>query len=382
MKHELSDMLRDATSDPPAPRYSVDDFVAAGRRRQRRGRTLLAVSGTAAAVLAIAGAVAVPQLLRAGEAPPPVPVAAPSSPVPSAIPFSYPEDDFTGSIASYEAAGYTVSATALVTPGYQGSWITDPDETSPVKGRTAEIHEVPVSAGRLVVYREGAFDPEPARKAVEVEVGGGTGYYREGVPVPDEVRDKGRKIVPGKTSETTLTWEYADDAWAVVALAGEVGAAGLVEIAEGLTGSAPVPVRVGFKLGYIPAGFELASAGEADDELGAPLPGQSSVGLVYGRYPYTKLQEPTSSLADIPQLRLRVFPGWWPDLPADVGAKPYCVDGGDSLCYRSTADGRYVAELSGYTVVRSEELVKMLHGLTFADPAAEGTWFDATESVR
>lgn len=61
-----------------------------------------------------------------------------------------------------------------------------------------------------------------------------------------------------------LAWQYADDAWAVIQ--NETGADGRVlpaaaevSIANGLRTGPPIPARIPFTPGYLPAGWELAS---------------------------------------------------------------------------------------------------------------------------
>jgi hypothetical protein len=142
-------------------------------------------------------------------------------------------------------------------------------------------------------------------------------------------------------------------------------------------------VRVGFGLGYVPKGFELAAAGEAESGLGVPLDGQSFVRLLNGDFPYRGLTEPPIDSfvvrdRQLPTIQLTMYPSWWSD-HSRPSARPFCAEAG--LCYRSTDDGKFVVELNSGGAVTDAQAIRILEQLTFADPTDRATWFDATEAV-
>ncbi|GAA2492393.1 hypothetical protein [Winogradskya humida] len=379
MKHELSDMLQDAKSDAPAPRYTVEDALAAGHKRQRQRRALWAVSGSAAVVLAVAGAAAVPQLLPSHEK------AAPAAALPQAAagkpsPFAYPASDFTGNIESYKAGTLTVSDTVLVTPGYQVANVIGEGEGSKTIDLKGKSHSSPNWVGSLVTYAKGVFDPKVAEKGTAQKVGSHSGYFTAGQKEGTDPK-KGAAVY----SKTTLSWEYADDSWAVISVFGgeKLTAADLAKLGAGLNAGPAEPTKVNFKLGYVPAGYTLSAAGRTDDGLTAPVPGKSYLRLLKGDFPYKNL---TDTVIDpyvvgdqqLPVLSFTVYPAWNQKYEAP-GKTPYCPT--DSICYRYTDDGKYFIEAGGGGFVSDDELRKILSNVTFANVEDSATWFDATSAV-
>jgi hypothetical protein len=377
--HELSDMLRDAKSDAPPPRYSVQDALTAGRRRQQRRRALWAGTGSAAVVLAVAGAVAVPQLLPEGNGKSTT-VTTGSTPskagTPVQAPFAYPSAEFSGTFTKYTVGELTVEGTVLVTPGYQVAAITAPGKGQAYEDEKGGTYYAPNVIGHVVTYAKGAFDPAKAEKGTKA----GPGYFHAG-----EKQKPPKPGFPAPYADSTYTWRYAGDAWAQVIVQGRLKypAAKLASIATNLTAGTEAPVKVGFKLGYVPAGFTLGSAGTTSDYLESSFAGTSYLRLIKGEFPYEKL---TGTVGDpfivrdrqLPILSLQVYPAKEQKYdPPAAGA--YCPQEG--LCYRYTADKKFFVELNGGGFIGNAEMLKMLNGVTFADPADESTWVAATEAV-
>ena len=381
MKRELSDMLVQAKSDPPPLRYSVEDAVAAGRKRQRRLRAAWTGAGSAAAVVAVIAAIAVPQIVADGRPAQVVPAAS-QTPKQEPAPFAYPADKFAGNIAGFTAGDLTVSDSVHVTPGYQVAVIVAPGHGAPMEDKAGALHQTPNDVGRLVVYRPGAFDPARAVSGEQVSVNGNLGYYKK--PTVTKMAIK----IPGQT-DGTLTWEYADDAWAVVAIhaTAKVTKQQLTAVAGKVALGPPEPVKVGFKLSYVPAGFQLAAAGTSDRMLTSPLTGESYILLLKGDFPYQALTAPAQepyvlNRKQLPLLEITVYPRWYGKYGSGGNrgpALPFCVS--DSLCYRFTDDGKYEIVVAGGGTVPDAELIKVLTSVTLADPADAGTWFDATDAV-
>jgi hypothetical protein len=370
-------MLRDAKSDAPPPRYSVQDALTAGRKRQKQRRALWAGTGSVAVVLAVAGAVAVPQLLPESNSTATTATAgSATSKAPAKAPFGYPSADFSGTFAKYKVGDLTVEGTVLVTPGYQVAAITAPGKGQAYEGKKGERYYAPNVIGHVVTYAKGVFDPAKAKKGTKA----GSGYFHAG-----EKQQAPKPGFPAPYSESTYTWMYADNAWGQVIVEGRLkySAAKLASIATGLAGATEEPVKVGFKLGYVPAGFALGAAGTTSDYLEASFDGTSYLRLIKGNFPYKKL---TGTVGDpfvvgdqqLPILSLQVYPAREQKYTAP-GDAAYCPEEG--LCYRYTADKKFFIELNGGGFIGNTEMLKMLNGVTFADPADESTWFAATEAV-
>ncbi|MFB9357534.1 hypothetical protein [Actinoplanes nipponensis] len=371
-------MLRDAQADAPPPRYGVQDALRAGRKRQQRRRALWAGTGSAAAVLAVAAAVAVPQLLPAGSGRSTTVNAGSTtaSKAPAKAPFAYPSTAFSGTFAKYTVGDLTVDGTVLVTPGYQVASITAPGRGQAYEDENGDRYYAPNVIGHVVTYAKGVFDPSRARKDPKA----GAGYFHAG-----EKKQAIKPGLPAPYAESTYTWKYADDAWAQVIVGGglKYPATKLASIAQGLTGGAEQPVKVGLRLGYVPAGFALGAAGTTSDYLGATFDGTSYLRLIKGEFPYEKL---TGTVGDpfivrdkqLPILSLQIYPAREQKYDAP-GTAAYCPQEG--LCYRYTADKKFFVELNGGGFIGNTEMLKMLNSVTFANPADRSTWFAATEAV-
>ena len=387
MKLELSDMLANAKADPPPLRYSVEDAIAAGRKRQRRLRAAWAGVGSAAVVVAVAAAVAVPQVIPDRR---PAPVAPAASPVPTrrVSSFEYPADEYTGNIASFTAGNLTVTGTVHMTPSYQVAVVVAQGRGTPIEDENGTTHQMPNDVGNLVVYRAGVFDPAQFKSGEPVSINGARGYYQSPVMVKPTAANlkfpaRSRQVNPA------LAWEYAANSWAVVATNAnaEITKQQLVAVAGKLTSGTPAPVKVGFKLSYVPAGFNLAAAGASDNNLLSPLDGESYVRLLKGDFPYKGLTAPAQDpfvvgKKQLPLIQIAIYPKWYSKYMAPRGAPvsaAFC--GAESLCYRVTADDQYAIEVNGGGAVPDTELIKMLKLIKLADPGDPGTWLTATDAV-
>ena len=389
MKLELSDMLANAKADPPPLRYSVEDAIAAGRKRQRRLRAAWAGAGSAAVVVAVAAAVAMPQVIPDRRPVGPAPVAPAASPVPTQrVSFEYPADEYTGNIASFTVGNLTVTGTVHMTPGYQVAVVVAQGRGTPIEDENGTTHQMPNDVGNVVVYRAGVFDPAQFESGEPVSINGAHGYYRAPVKVKPTASNlkfpaQARQVNPA------LAWEYADNAWAVVSTNAnaEITKQQLIAVAGKLTSSTPAPVKVGFRLTYVPAGFNLAAAGTSDSNLLSPLEGESYVRLVKGDFAYKGLTEPARDMflvgkKQLPLIQIAIYPKWYSKYVAPRGepvSAAFC--GADSLCYRVTSNGEYDVEVNGGGAVPDAELLKMLKMLKFADPGDPGTWLTATDAV-
>jgi hypothetical protein len=381
MKHELSDMLKAGKENGPPLRYSADDAVAAGRKRQRRQRTIFAGAGSAAAVIAVAAAVAVPQIVAGHKPSPALPAAAASHAAKKA--FTYPAGDFTGNITSFTVGDLKVTDTVHVTPGYQVAIVVAPGNGTDTIDANGKRHHSANDIGQVVVYRKGVYNPKKIESAAKTSVDGHPAYFQKSLPGKPPKGNPGDFPKHAFDTEASLAWQYGDNAWAVVSAAGRVEPTQqqLAAIASKVTAGAAKPTKVGFKLSYVPGGYELAAAGPSDSMLLSPMAGESYIRLLKGDFPYKGLTEPAQdpfvvNNKQLPMVQLALYPSWYSKHSAKTAS---CPDQG--LCYRNTADGKYVLELSLAGSLPNAESIKMLNSVTFADPTDTGTWFKATDAV-
>jgi hypothetical protein len=362
MRHELSDLLQEAKADAPPPRYDASTVVEAGRKLRRRRRSVWAVAGAAVAVAAIA----VPQVLVDGHT-----GSVPAATKPATVaPFEYPAGALIGNIKGFQVDGFTVTGTVQVTPGYQiANVLAKNDGGGDEIDGSGDRHEVVHAAAVLAVYRAGAFDPKAFTSGSPVTVNGHHGFlasYRFGLFAP----------------APAVAWQYADGAWAVVARAqdGPIDEDQLLDIANGVTSTTPATPTVAFRTTYLPTGFRPTATGTVDWQLTAMMPGQSYLELHKGDFAYKNLtmpvyDDPVVGNRPMPMIQLTVYPAWSGKYTPPAGTprnSPFCES--QSLCYRATDDGKYQLEANGGGTLPDSELLKIVKGITFADPGNPSTW--------
>ena len=252
MKLELSEMLKEAKADAPPPRYSVDDAVAAGRKLQVKRRAAWSSGAAATAVVAVAAAIALPQMVTRDSAPTPSGPAA--APAPALQPLTYPESPWEYAFKGYTVGKYKVNDPFLVTANFQQATIRIGDETEDVyegsasssKTRSTKddlkvAYSAPGSSLLLTVYRPGAFEPKLFAGGAKVSVDGKPGLFQKNVPIDGD---------GGPDGQAGLAWQYADDAWAAIYTSqpNEATKKDFVAIADGLTGTKAYPATVVTKL--------------------------------------------------------------------------------------------------------------------------------------
>jgi hypothetical protein len=332
------------------------------------------ISACAAVTVGVAVAVTVPQAVANRQ--PDAGAAATSRQAP-ASPFVYPPDQLAGSIEGFTAGALTVTGTVHVTPGYQVAQIIDASRPAKATDAAGSTYGYTSARGVVTVYRAGVFDPRAFQTGEAVSVNGRPGRYAGAVPLMNGLQ-------PGPA----LAWQYADGAWAVASTRAKdpLSRQQLVDVAAGLRSGPPRTPAVGFKLGYVPAGFKLAGAGTADWMLATSLPGQSYVRLVKGTAVYAgltgPLATPVANGKQLPTLELTLFPSWYAKYSAPTGTPKnasFCQI--SSLCYRSTGDGRWQLEVNGGLATTDQELIRMLDSITFADPARPSSWYPITTAL-
>ncbi|AGL13831.1 hypothetical protein [Actinoplanes sp. N902-109] len=281
-------------------------------------------------------------------------------------PFTYPTGDFSGTFGKFKAGDLTVTGTSQVTTAYQVATITAPGKGQQYEGNDGKTYFAPHVVGHVITYAKGAFKPA------------GTGFH---------AGEKQKPIKPGFPagySDSTYTWEYADGAWGqVVVDGGKYTEKDLAAVAKGLTGTDETPIKVGFKLGQLPDGYRLVSAGQSTNYLEPTFEGQSYVQVVKGDVPTTGLTGTFGDSYDngskqLPNLQFQVFPAWQQKY-MHAGNEPYC--GSEGICYAYTKDKKFFIEAIGGGFVPDSELLTILKSVEFADPTDTATWFPAEKAI-
>jgi hypothetical protein len=200
MRSDLPELLRQARTAVPPPRFDIDDAVTAGRRlRVRRRAGWAGSTGAATLALGLAATVLAPHLGRS-----PGPAAGSASP--RTPQFAFPADPLVGNIQAADFGGtLRMSGTVLVAPTFQAALVTRPDLPGVRTEDDGTRHEYGIAAAVVVVYRPGAFDAAAFTGGEPVSVDGRPGRYITSY-----------QIGPGRRGPA-VAWQYADYAWAVVA---------------------------------------------------------------------------------------------------------------------------------------------------------------------
>ncbi|MGK5738568.1 hypothetical protein [Micromonospora sp. URMC 103] len=398
----VHDLVETATSDAPSPRYTVDDIVAAGRRVQRRRRTGWSVASAAVAVTGVVAAISV-GLPTAAERPTveeqaaamtsAVPVASPSR---LAAGWEFPDDPFTYVFEGFDAGRLHVGNPIVVSRAYQiaplridglvtNDRAVDPAAIAAKKGGSAKKTE---SRGDdpgqlyayLTVYRPGAFAAAKFT-GTRVTVAGHQAIEQEGPRY-------------GANLRRAFAWEYAPGAWAVAETFAEptdVSAADLHGLVDGLRPSVPLPARVPFTVGYLPAGYHAAELGQhtfsglngiasaGDGNYGGAIfasPALPSTGLVE---PYGGAEgaDPAGSFT------IFVLPNDKSNQALKDGAKPPAEPRcGNGFCNAWTADGKTTIQVASGGRLSEAEMTRILKGITLADVTDDSTWPKAATALR
>jgi hypothetical protein len=366
---DMRELLEVARADGPPPRYTVDDIVAAGRRHRRWVRTLR-VGGAAAAVAAVtagvllAGSAVLPRTGGTGSpgsagngglARPVAPVAPPAA---AAQP-----PPFTFMITAYRVGAFRVLPPQEITPTYQRASILAGQPTAQAGHPTSYL-------GRLTLYRPGVR-PAVASGASLLTVQGRPAYLAQGTRrVLDGVTSHFR-VMPSSAPQTvyTLTWQYADDAWAVIAsepnFANEaMSPATEVSIANAFHAGAPVPARIPFRASYLPAGWHVSAImGQsfAAEDVG-------SVSVTYTR-PAASQNPPAKAPSIVVTIGQLDTPP--PDAPKH---KPTCSTTQSFCSWRIPGTGFYLLVEDPSNTLPTTELLRIGQSLVFDNLTKPATW--------
>jgi hypothetical protein len=206
--------------EPQAP-DALDTLAGLDRRRRRRStrQGVIAVIMVSAVTLGVAG---MSILIRDRDlhAPAVRPAAAP-------LEFRFAVDDIPGFTTYYQSLQPDRPALARVFPS----------------GATEGSFD-------LFVFSAGGYDPAAAQAGTPVEVRGKPGFYRTDLPCHCGSDDPG----PG------VAWEYAPNTWALVRTGNSAGSKEtMTRIAAAVRFDKTTPVRVPFRIGWLPEGFRLTA---------------------------------------------------------------------------------------------------------------------------
>jgi hypothetical protein len=379
----MQDLMDLATSEPPPPRYTVDQIVTAGQRVQRRHRRGWIASGaTATVTLGVAAAVTVSSVTSGGSR---ITTASPSgrtaAPVSSDAvhTFPVPAQPFTFTFSGYRVGKLRVSQPIDVSTGYQlasvyaDGLITNDKATDP--NQPVPAQQPPTLYAHLAVYQPGAYDPTRLANARPVTVAGRPGLETSNTGGP-------------RTMTRTLSWQYGTNAWAVIRAssteANYPSAADLRQLAAGLPAATPVAARIPFTMRYVPSGYRL-------DEVAmhaiAGLNGIASArdgnyaGLLFSRpaLPTTGLTEPfggEDGAAPPGSFQISVVSAANANQPPSPG-----LTCGQGFCNRWADSGRVNVQVASGGRLSTSEMTKILSGITLGNVHDDSTWTPVSTAI-
>jgi hypothetical protein len=383
---DMREILLMAKGDAPPARHSVEDIVAAGRLRRRRSFAVrVGGAGAVAAAVATVGVLVSVNLAVSGDhradtlLAPVVVSTSPTTPAP-APPFTFTFD-------GYRVGDYRVLAPDEVTLAYQSAGVLR--DVKDAKGKVTTRY-----AGTLTVFQPKMFDPVRFRSGIALTVQGRDAYQaavQRQMLIGSWDASADRVTAPGDPASTTpktvttqvLAWQYATDAWAV--LEGELSSdanafpvTDRLEIAERFavrTGD-PVPAKLPFRTGYLPAGFTLRS-----------VSGQSMTAENRGMvtFVYARPRASTGPLTGTgDRARDRTAPSvvisvlWVDTPPPDAAKRTSRCNAGQHWCMKTLPGGEfYLAVEDPSKTLPDQELLRIADQLTFATIKNTSTWYPA-----
>jgi hypothetical protein len=377
---DMRDILLMAKGDAPPARHSVDEIIAAGRRRRRRafayrvgGAGMVAAAVATAAVL-----VSVNLTVAGGQGTLVLPAVAPPTPTTPA-----PSPPFTFTFGGYQVGGYRVLAPDEVTPAYQAAGV-----MRDVEGANGKV--TTRYAGSLTVYQPRMFDPARFRTGTRLTVHGREAFQAKLQRQPLGTWDGGVEVftTPGKAKPKTFTvdalaWQYAPDAWAVLEgeLSGDANGfpvADQLKVAErfAVTSGDLVRARLPFRTGHLPAGFTLQSV--SGQSMNAEHRGMTTFVYATPRPSSARLTGTRDLVPDRAVTSVVVSILWVDRPPADAAKRTSRCNPGQHWCMRTLPGGKFwVAVEDPSRTLPDQELLKVADGLTFATIEDNTTWFPA-----
>jgi hypothetical protein len=330
----LHELLADARGELPPNPLDLDEISARGRKIIRRRRW--SVVAAAVAVTLVAGSLF--PFVRGDHRPSPRHLPASTG------------SGFAARLEGFSSGGYQVSASIMVTPGYE----------------IAPITRDQVVVGSVEVYRPGVFDPRVFRTGTPLTVGSTPGFLYVATTTIKYGSGGNQRLAEIKRA--AVAWPYADDAWAVVRSAADgpddgPSAETLQQLASHFTLGPPAPVRLPFQLGYVPPGLSLQAAGRAGlDAARDTTLGRLGEATLASPRPLTGLTG-TAAPAGVTIVEQRQAAG-------TPRGGTTCDSNG---CYRGLPGTHLYIGVTGR--FPTTELRQIIDGVTTANPSDEKTWF-------
>jgi hypothetical protein len=374
---DLREILEVAKEDAPPARYTVDDIVAAGRRR-RRWVFAQRLGAVGVLVVVVAATMLVSGEFVPSDRAPGLGVAASPTTAPPPPATATPSPRFTFTFGGYAVDDYRVLAPDEVNPAYQVAGIVRDGTDDQGKPRVEYV-------GSLTVYQPGVFKPDVFRAGTAVTVQGRDAYQAQRPTQLATAWTVDRQPIDPQTVElNALGWQYAPDAWAVIESEPYLGDqrpfafADQVKVAERFATAPgePAMAKVPFRVGYLPAGFTLLSV--SGQSLTSEHRGM--VTFVYAA-PDPSLDSLTARLAldhikAVPSVVISIL--WVDAPPPDAPRRKSRCNAGQHWCSTVLPGGEfYVAVEDPSKTLSDDELLRISDNLAFASIKEPATWYPA-----
>jgi len=258
----------------PAPYTTTDDIIARARRRKTRRTAGAAAAGVAACLGIVLAAASVPGggTPTTDAAAQPV-ASAPTGPVPPEKPLPIKKVDFSATLGTYRVGPYQVGPAGQVSAGYQQIPVYKDGDTAEDDNNVS----YPYAMSTITVYAPGVYDPgsfsfgEDATLKISdkytVKIGDKPGFAIDFTY--SQPGNESNKFV-----RTALAWQYKPGAWATLVPNYDhepLTRDDAVQIAAGLVTSAKKQqLKVPYKLGYLPTGWQAIAVSQTPAQFGPP----------------------------------------------------------------------------------------------------------------
>jgi len=286
-------------------------LARARQRRTVRRRTAGVIAAAMATAVLVAGAIVVPQLVG--------------------------QTDQVAANPHFERWRFPFAVEDI--PGYQV--IYQSTSSAQVSGDTPGMYH-------LEILPKGRYDPTADQAGEPVDVRGKHGFYR--------VDMDGKGSMPG------VVWEYAPDSWAEVMFVGGTSPdprEAVLRIAGAVRFDRTAPLRVPFRVGYVPAGLQAVAPLDISftGRIGAQVDMAGNAGS------------------------LSISAGQIVKVTTSQLGQP--VSTADPVTGRTVVEisfGQLTMRLTGIGI-STAELKKIARSITPADPDDRTTWFDADKAI-
>jgi hypothetical protein len=223
----------------------------------------------------------------------------------------------------------------------------------------------------LTAYAPGKFDPSEARSGQRVAVDGADEAYFRPTDDTDDTKD------------ATLTWQYADNAWATaVGLTDATsGLDRLTELARALKPGERTPIRLPLTVAHLPAGMPLAQI-EMDTSPVQDAARAYGTTVTFAQCGRTDTGATRPCMTARPNMEIRILPRndtghvqTGDSIPVAVGGRDGYYDAGRSTATVQAAPDVYVEFRLTTAEPEAGALKRVLADVAWApNPADQSTW--------